>query len=60
VGHDVTIILGDMNGKICREEMYKPVIGQEIIHMGSNNTGEKLIDFAVSRNMTVSSTYFPH
>jgi len=60
VGHEVTIILGDMNGKIGREEMYKPVIGQEGIHMESNSTGERLIDFAVSRNMIVSSIYFPH
>ena len=60
MGHEVTIILGDMNGNICREEMYKLVIGQESIHMESNSTGESLIDFAVSRNMIVSSTFFPH
>ena len=34
VGHDVKMILGDMNAKISREKMYKPVIGQE-----SNNNG---------------------
>jgi len=58
-GHDVKMILGDMNAKIGREKMYKPVIGQESIHMESNNNGERLIDFAVSRSMIVSSTYFP-
>jgi len=59
-GHDVKMIVGDMNAKTGREKMYKPVIGQESMHMESNNNGERLIDFAVSRNMIVSSTYFPH
>jgi len=58
--HDVKMILGDMNVKIGREKMYKPVIGQESIHKENNDNGERLIDFAVSRNMIVSSTYFPH
>jgi len=57
--HDFKMMLGDMNSKIGREKMYKPVKGQESIHMESNNNGERLIDFAVSRNMIVSSTYFP-
>jgi hypothetical protein len=56
----VKIILGDMNAKIGTEEMYKPAIGQESIHKESNNNGERLIDFAVSRNMIVSITYYPH
>ena len=53
-------VLGDMNDKIGTEKMYKPVIGQESIHMESNNNGESLIVCAVSRNMIVSSTHFPH
>ena len=32
-GHDVKMILEDTNAKKGREEMYKPVIGQESIHM---------------------------
>ena len=59
-GHDVKMTLGDMNAKRDREKMYKLVTGQESIHMESNNNEERLIDFAVSRNMIVSSKYFPH
>ena len=58
-GHDVKMILGDMNAKIGREKMCKLVIGQASIHNESDNNGERLTDFAVSRNMTVNSTYFP-
>lgn len=40
--------------------MCKPIIRQESIHKERNNNGERLIDFAVSRNMVLNSTYFPH
>ena len=40
--------------------MCKPIIRQESIHKERNNNGERLIDFAVSRNMILTSTYFRH
>lgn len=58
--HDIKIIVGDMNAKVGREEIYRPTIGQHSLHERSNGNGARLIDFAVSRNMTVSSTFFPH
>ena len=40
--------------------MCKPIIRQESIHKERNNNGERLIDLAVSRNMILTSTHFPH
>ncbi|XP_071652690.1 craniofacial development protein 2-like [Temnothorax longispinosus] len=57
--NDIKMMLGDLNAKIGRETIYRPIIGKESLHAGSNNNGLRVIDFATSRNMVVSSTYFP-
>jgi endonuclease/exonuclease/phosphatase family metal-dependent hydrolase len=59
-GHDVKILVGDMNAKVGKENICRLIIGKESIHDMSNNNSMRLTDFAISRNMTVSSTYFPH
>ena len=58
--HDVKIVLGDFNGKIGRESFFSPTIGQFSLHHTTNNNGKRLIDFAMGRNMVVSSTKFQH
>lgn len=58
--HDIKIILGDLNAKIGREHIYRPTIGKYSLHEISNDNGSRVIDFASSRNMVVSSTYFEH
>lgn len=57
---DIKIILGDFNAKIGREVYYRPTIGKHSLHEDSNENGSLVIDFAASRNMVVSSTYFEH
>ena len=57
---DIKICLGDFNAKVGREVTYRPAIGTHSLHENSNDNGCRLIDFAVSNNMVVSSTYFPH
>lgn len=57
---DIKIILGDFNAKVGREVYYRPTIGKYSLHETSNDNGTRVIDFAVSRNMVVSSTYFEH
>jgi hypothetical protein len=54
------MILGDMNAKVGKEEIFKPAIGRYSAHEVSNNNALKLTDFAINKNMTVSSTYFDH
>ena len=57
---DIKIILGDFNAKVGREDYYRPTIGKYSLHETSNDNGLRVIDFAASRNMVVSSTYFEH
>uniref|UniRef100_A0A8D8SDU9 Craniofacial development protein 2 n=1 Tax=Cacopsylla melanoneura TaxID=428564 RepID=A0A8D8SDU9_9HEMI len=54
------ILLGDMNAKLGHEQMYKPALGDHSLHDHSNDNGIRLLEFALSRNMLVKSTMFPH
>jgi len=56
----VKILLGDLNAKIGQEIVYRPIIGKESLHRDSNDNGTRLVNFAMTRNMVVSSTTFPH
>jgi len=57
--HYVKIIMGDLNAQIVQEEIYKHTIGKHSLHKRSNNNGLKLINFASSRGMSISSAQFP-
>ncbi|XP_039429642.1 craniofacial development protein 2-like [Culex pipiens pallens] len=47
---DVKIVIGDMNARIGREEMYKPVIGPNSLHTVTNDNDQRCIYFAASRD----------
>jgi hypothetical protein len=55
--HDIKIIMGDMNEKVGKD-MRAHNVGRYSLHEVSNDNGTRLIDFAVSRN--ISSMRFPH
>ena len=57
--YDVKIILGDFNAKIGKDPNYADITGLNSLHDQSNNNGERIIDFAVSKSLVVSSTAFP-
>jgi len=59
-GNTVNIMIGDANAKIGKEAYYVPTIGFEGAHDLRNDNGGRLISFAASRNMIISSTIFPH
>jgi len=54
------ILLGDLNAKVGRENIFKPTIGNESLHQDGNDYGVRLVNFATSKNLVVKSTMFPH
>jgi len=54
----VKIVLGGFNAKIEKEIDYKPTIGQQSLHNDSNDNGVRVISFATSKGMNISSTFF--
>jgi exonuclease III len=57
--HDIKIIMGDMNAKVGKD-MRAHNVDRYRLHEVSNDNGMRLTDFAVSRNMVISSVRFLH
>jgi len=45
------ILLGDFNAKVGRENYFKPKIGNESLHQGSNDNGVRIVNFATSKKI---------
>jgi endonuclease/exonuclease/phosphatase family metal-dependent hydrolase len=58
--YDMKILLGDFNAKVGRVNIFKPTIGNESLHEISNDNGDRIVNFATSKNLVVKSTMFPH
>ncbi|XP_073979057.1 uncharacterized protein [Rhodnius prolixus] len=58
--YDIKIIAGDMNAKVGKEDIYRPTIGNQSLHDTSNNNGQRLVNFAASRNLVIGGTLFLH
>lgn len=58
-GHCIKFLLGDMNAQVGKENAYKATIGKHSLHDRSNDNGIRLINFAISKNMVISSTRLP-
>jgi hypothetical protein len=53
-------LLGDFNAKVGRENIFKPTIGNESLHVIGNDSGVRVVNFATSKNLVLKSTMFPH
>jgi hypothetical protein len=47
------ILLVDFNTKLGSGDIFKPTIGNESLHYGSNNNGDRIINFATSKDLVV-------
>jgi exonuclease III len=58
--YHMKILLGDLNAKVGREDIFKPTTGNESLHEISNDNVVRVVNFATSKNPIVKSTMFPH
>jgi hypothetical protein len=56
--NDLKIIIGDMNAKIGKEQIYRKYTGRHSAHEETNENGNRLINLAASQNMVLGSTRF--
>jgi hypothetical protein len=56
--YHIKILLGDFNANVWREDVFKPIIGNERLHEVSNDNGVRVVNFATSENVIVKSTTF--
>jgi exonuclease III len=54
------ILLGDLNAKVDREDIFKPTIWKESLHEISNDNGARVVNFATSKNPIVKRTMLPY
>jgi hypothetical protein len=54
------ILLGYFNTKVGREDIFKPIIGNDSVHEANNDNRVRVVNFATSKNLIVKSTTFPH
>jgi hypothetical protein len=54
------IFLGDFNGEVGKENIFKPIIGNECLHGIINDDTVRVVNFATSKNLIVKSAVFPH
>jgi hypothetical protein len=53
-------LLGDLNAKVGRDDIFKPKIGNKILHEISNDNEDRVVNFATSKNLIFKIAMFPH
>jgi hypothetical protein len=54
------ILLGYLNAKVRRENIFKPTIGNENPHQDCSDNGVRIVNLATSRNLFVKSSKLLH
>ena len=58
--NDIKLVLVDFNAKIGQEQMFIGTIDKYSMHRETSDNGLRLIDFATSKGLIISSTCFMH
>jgi hypothetical protein len=56
----MSILLGDFNAKLGREDIFKPTTGNESLHQNKYDNGVSRVNFVTPRNLVAKSTIFSH
>jgi hypothetical protein len=52
--------LADFSAKVCKEDIFKPTIENESLHVISNDNGIRVVNFTISRKSHSQKTLFSH
>jgi len=52
--------MGDFNAKVGKEPGLAPNVGKYSLHEETNNNRWRMIDFAITKKMAISSKLFQH
>jgi exonuclease III len=58
--YHMKILVGDFNAKVGREDIFKPIIGNESLQEANKYNGVRVVTFVTSKNLIVKSVTFPH
>jgi hypothetical protein len=58
--YHMKILLGDLNVKVGREDIFKPITDNESLHEASNDKGVRVVNFATLKNLIVKIITFLH
>jgi len=58
--YHMKILLGNFNAKVEGENIFKPAIGYDSLHQDNDDNGVRIVNFATSKNLAVTSTMLPH
>jgi hypothetical protein len=53
-------LLGDFNAELETEDIFKPKVGNKILHQHSNDNGVRIVNFVTPKKLVVKSTISPH